>query len=122
MVVALVLGLGSCAFSGRDSEEVPAETEPRYQDAVEAMCEARSAEEEESSALFFDRAHGPLHVLADEVATEDRAATAALLEAKQEVEASLEAGSETAREDLDRLIDATVAALSVLDVEVETCA
>lgn len=123
--VGLIVAIGSFTFLSEDSDEGhAAATEPAssYQTAVDALCEARDAGAAEASDLFFDRAHGPLHVLADDVADEDRKATATLLEAKQEVEASLDAGSDTLHRDFERLIDATVSALSVADVEVEACA
>lgn len=52
---------------------------------------------------FFDSAHDPLHRLAAEVVARDRASAARLLEAKQAVERSLDEGSPSLADDLDRL-------------------
>lgn len=128
VAAGVIVAIGSFTFLTQDDREHPhaaaGEAEPGYQDAVDAMCEARAADPAEASDLFFDRAHGPLHVLADEVASEDRSASATLLEAKQRVESSLEPEADRGdlSGDLDRLIEATVAALSVRDAEVEACA
>jgi|SRR5688500_3311914 len=123
----LIVAVGGFTFLRSEGEthqhrqETGSDSE--YQDAVAALCEARDAQPDEARALFFDRAHGPLHVLADEVADQDRGTAADLLEAKQEVESMLdsEAGADLNRS-FGRLVDATVAAVGVLDVEVEACA
>lgn len=89
-----------------------------------ALCRARGAPFDEVRGAFLDEAHAPLHVLADDVASEDRGAAADLLEAKQAVESRLEqgpAGAAPLQRDLDELIDATVEALVVMDMEVEPC-
>ena len=123
----LIVAIGGFTFlkaetdGHQHTEAAPPGTD--YADAVAALCEARQAKPDEAADLFLDRAHGPLHELADEIASEDREATAELLEAKQEVEHALESPEHGAglRRDLDRLIETTVASLSLIDVEVEAC-
>ena len=123
----LIVGIGGFTFLKSETEthqHQPATgSDTDYQAAVAALCEARDAQPGEARALFFDRAHGPLHVLADDVAEEDRATAADLLEAKQQVESTLDSDqSADLGEELGRLVDATVAALTVIDVEVQACA
>lgn len=94
---------------------------------VPALCDARrSVETDPDSArdLFINSAHVPLHEIVTEVEAEDREAAADLLEAKQAVEsgfATEEVAPGRLQADLDRLVDATVAGLSSIDVEVEGC-
>lgn len=127
IAAGIVVSIGSFTFLTTDAPEHPhagaLDTERSYRDSVQALCEASRAEPDAAAALFVDRVHGPLHVLADEIASEDRAVAARLLEAKQSVESALEpeTGRARLRAELDRLIDATVAALSVVDLEVEAC-
>jgi hypothetical protein len=57
------------------------------------LCEAISSGDGElAAARFAERIHTPLHELADAAQREDRGVAAELLEAKQRVEARLEAG------------------------------
>ncbi|MEO8292175.1 MAG: hypothetical protein ABI635_03465 [Actinomycetota bacterium] len=61
-------------------------------DAVGAMCQMRrSVNRDEANALFFDRVHQTLHALAAATEVVDRIPAAGLLEAKQAVEADLQA-------------------------------
>lgn len=59
-----------------------------------ALCEMRalvaSGDLDRAEAIFHDEIHEPLHELAEELATSDRGASAALLVAKARVEADLE--------------------------------
>jgi hypothetical protein len=58
--------------------------------AVSALCElAGETDPAAANALFQDRAHQTLHAVAAEAERVDRAASAALLETKQRVEADL---------------------------------
>lgn len=94
-----------------------------YGDMMVALCEARELPPTQAGELFLDRAHGPLHLLADELATEDRAAAGELLEAKQNVEHALEGSAHegSLRESMEGLAQVTAASLTTLDVEVEAC-
>lgn len=130
VAVGLVIAIGSFAFFKRDSSVSPPQDRHdvvSYPAAVEGLCEARRVAEddpERAHDLFFDEAHATLHVLADEVADHDRAAAAALLEAKQKAESRSsgpQTSGETLRKDLDVLVDATVAASKAVDVEVGGC-
>lgn len=125
VVGGLVLGAGAFTFLRSEADaHAPGPASAPYQDVVFALCEAHDAQPNEARALFADRVHGPLHELADRVAEQDRDAAARLLEAKQQVEFVLDdplAGPEVVRRDLDRLIDSTVAALAVIEVEVDGC-
>lgn len=130
-LVAVLIAIGSFMFLNRDDRVAPADDRHDvvgYPAAVEGLCEAsRVAEDDPERAhdLFFDESHATLHVLADEVAGRDRAAAAALLEAKERAESTLsspEVSGETLRRDLDALAEATIAASRAVDVEVEPCA
>lgn len=132
VTVGLALTIGTFAFLNTDGDRVPPEDDRHdvdsYPAAVQGLCEAsRVAEDDPERAhdLFFDEAHATLHVLADEVAERDRAAAAALLEAKERAESTLsseDVSSEELRTDLDALVDATIAATRAVDVEVDRCA
>lgn len=132
VTVAVAIAIGTLTFLNRESDRVAPEDDRHevvgYPAALEGLCEAnRVAEDapERAHDLFFDEAHATLHVLADEVSERDRAAAAALLEAKERAESALsseDVSSEELRRDLDALVDATIAATRAVDVEVEPCA
>lgn len=96
-------------------------------DVLDPLCRARdraTADADEARRIFLDEAHGPLHVLADEVAARDRAAAADLLETKQAVESRLEdlpLDEALLARDLESLIEATVHALAVVEAESAGC-
>lgn len=98
-----------------------------YGGIVASLCRARDnarTDSGDSRRIFLDEVHAPLHELADEIATTDRAAAAELLQAKQAVEADLEEEPIFTRDlkrDLEELIDATIAASTALGEEVGTC-
>ena len=133
MVVAVLVGAGLLvlgAFVLLRAPEDPSDASTAgegFAHVVPALCRARdnaATDTGDSRRIFLDEAHAPLHVLADEVATTDRAAAADLLEAKQAVEADLEEEAIVTGElerDLEALIDATIAASTALGVEVGTC-
>jgi hypothetical protein len=84
--------------------------------AASGLCEATAKAEMGDTAggeeVFFDVVHQPLHDLADATAEVDRAAAARLLEAKQAVEAGLDAGQPDMGEAFQALVVATDAALA----------
>jgi hypothetical protein len=92
---------------------------------VEALCEASDEAARDAEAarrIFFDRAHDPLHDIAAAAEKVDRSSAARLLEAKQAVEADLEAtAAPELTSDLGRLIVATRDALEDLSVSTEGC-
>ncbi len=127
------IGLGVAGFvsargaaDGHDDERAAAAVVD-YQETVDALCEERAgvaANGEASGAAFLDRAHAGIHEIASRTEGEDRAAAARLLEAKGAFESDLRDGDVKQRDverDLNELIAAMVAALSVLDEEVEPC-
>ncbi len=91
-----------------------------------ALCDAAAAPDVDTAREAFDvRAHQPLHELADELATVDRAAAAALLQSKFAVESAI-AGQDpaplpilTAR--LETLIESTREGLRALDRPAPAC-
>ena len=122
-------GAGMTVLDGDDHDGEGSKVAPTssYVGTVTGLCEAgrlAPSRPEEAAALFQDQAHVDLHDLAAEVEESDRAAAAALLEAKQAVEADIEADQpdgERLEQDLDELLDAAVAGLRELDVEAPTC-
>ena len=137
VVVALVLSASSCRDSREGSEGsgptivLAGESAPvpvsRLTGAVEGLCTAvgqapdgrRAAE-----ATFFDESHATLHVVARALEDVDRPAAAALLEAKQRVEADFSGGLASGgrvADDLRLLVDATRAGLARLEVQAPAC-
>lgn len=93
-------------------------------EAVGAVCELRGVtDRDEANALFFDRAHQTLHVLAAATEVVDRVPAAGLLEAKQAVEADLQADAlpGTFAADVAGLLDAVRRALRTVDLPTPAC-
>lgn len=93
-------------------------------DAVGAMCQMRrSLNRDEANALFFDRVHQTLHVLAAATQVVDRIPAAGLLEAKQAVEADLQAETmpQSFSADVADLLGATRDALATVDLPDPGC-
>jgi hypothetical protein len=79
-------------------------------EAVLGLCDlAVMSDAREARAMFLDRSHATLHVIAAAAVAEDRASATALLEAKQRVEAALARNTlpPRFRRDVETLIDAT---------------
>ena len=97
----------------------------RLRGVVDALCEAKDEAQRDPDAartIFFDRAHGPLHEIAAAAEEVHRSSAGRVLEAKQAVEADLEAmAAPELASDLARLIAATRSALSQLSVSVPEC-
>jgi hypothetical protein len=87
---ALMVAGAGCASNAVRSQS-PAEI--RLQEAVQGLCRAEALAREGdvpgARAAFVNRSHTYLHELAADVTDRDPAAAAALLEAKQRVEAAL---------------------------------
>ena len=122
-LVALAL-LVACGGDG-DEDGDGAETD-RFWDAAVAICTARDqagADVKAARTTFYDRSHDALHDISRALDPVDRAASGRLLEAKQQVEAGLDASPPAA--DLvagfQRLADVTRAGLAQLDVDVPPC-
>lgn len=93
-------------------------------EAVDAMCELGGiTDRDEANALFFDRAHQTLHVLAAATEVVDRVPAAGLLEAKQTVEEDLQAEAlpKVFSADVADLLDATRRALRTVDLPAPAC-
>ncbi len=111
-IAVITFGLGA----GCSSQGASDTTSDPFAAAASGLCEATQRADDPGQArrVFFDTVHQPLHELADQAATVDRGAAAALLEAKQGVEAAFDDGTGLARA-LDRLVGASDTALAVLD-------
>jgi hypothetical protein len=99
-------------------------TEQAGTEAIAALCELRGATDRDTAnALFFDRAHSTLHVLAAATEPVDRVPAAGLLEAKQVVEADLQADTlpESFAGDVADLLEATRGALEAVDLPAPGC-
>jgi len=112
ILAAVVMSTVACGSTTDTSA-----TEDPFANARVGLCQAAAVSDRpaEARAVFFDSVHEPLHELADETAARDRVAAGTLLEAKQRVEADFASDDTALPEDLDRLVDATDAALSALD-------
>ena len=89
-----------------------------------ALCDLRATTDRDpANALFFDRAHQTLHVLAAATETVDRVPAAGVLEAKQTVEADLQADAlpEAFPDDVRGLLETTRTALETLDLPAPAC-
>jgi hypothetical protein len=93
-------------------------------EAVHGLCELGSATDHaEAEAIFLDRSHETLHVIAAATEERDRGAAADLLEAKQRVEADL-AGADLPPDfaaNVMELIEATRAALEAIGLDAPAC-
>jgi hypothetical protein len=136
VVLALALTAGSCRSETAGGPAEPGTTvvlagEPvpvsRLTAAVDGLCTAlrqAPANPKAAEATFFDESHATLHVVARALEDVDRPAAAALLEAKQQVEADFSAGLASGgrvSDDLRRLVDATRAGLTRLEVPTQAC-
>lgn len=129
-ITGLTVASVACSSSPNDNPatmEIRGERVPvtQLRGVVEALCEAQdeaARDPEEARTVFFDRAHDSLHDIAAAAEEVDRASAARLLEAKQAVEADLEAtAAPELASDLGRLIGATRGALRDLSVSTEGC-
>lgn len=92
MVLPVLVFAGAGCASRADRPGSPVEA--RLRQAAQGLCDAealaRSGQLEAARAMFFDRSHGFLHELAAMATDRDPQTAAALLEAKQRLEAALE--------------------------------
>jgi len=137
MATALALAASACSGSGSSrgsrptgnaSPGVTATTVPTplLVVAVESLCLARSQAGTDPKSVreaFYDRAHEPLHTLARTLEPLDRPLAARLLEAKESVEADVNAQPPPPglSADLDHLIDVTHQVLDRLSVPAIPC-
>jgi len=118
-VVATVLAL-TITSCGREGDRQPAtKSEGPWSGTIDGLCtaadQARAGETEAARTTFFDQSHDDLHRLADQAIERDRIVAAVLLEAKEKVEAGFETGSPSLAGDLETLVDATRAAVRVIE-------
>ena len=122
--VALVVALALVACGDGNGEEVGDERDA-YGTAVAGLCEAADDAGSGSAAsarqVFYDEAHQALHELAAETAETDRATAAALLEAKQSVEAGLDESAGDLADRIRSLLAATNRALAVTEHDPVRC-
>lgn len=113
-VAVLAAAAGACSdgSSGAAPPDLPVDRVTR------GLCEAAAAGDTDDAERSFGAAHDGLHEIARALQEVDRKAAAALLEAKQEVEAGFHrrAPASELGPDLDRLVTATFAGLDRLDV------
>jgi hypothetical protein len=123
LAAACLALLGAC-----DGEPAPGPTAPdaRFLRAVDGLCEAldQAGAPAEAERIFFDRSHDALHEIADAATEANREAAAALLTAKNRVEADFADTPRRAELEghLQTLIAATVDALTALGVAAPGCA
>ena len=127
VVGGIAVAAGGFTFLQPAAPEEHSDAEVAYGEMVASMCAARDAaadgDVDRAGVIFEDDVHLRLHGLADDL-TDDRATAAALLEAKQSVEADLDADAVDAEglsSDLGELISATTSALGSRDMEVDGC-
>jgi nitrous oxide reductase accessory protein NosL len=131
-VRTLVLGIVvSIVLAGCGTDEEPGSTPAAGDEAltraVRGVCKARDAVAGSiapSWRIFQDEAHDALHELARQVTEENRAAAAALLEAKQRVEVAFvkDMNANGFRKLMSELVDASNAALEELSLTPVECA
>jgi len=117
----LFLFLMAC---GDGSSGAPSDGHQEWRQAVVTLCEAALRAENDKRAaedLFMDRAHDPLHEIADAVSESDREVAARLLEGKNLVELRFEVTTGRLQDDIEELARQTDAVLETLDVEPVGC-
>lgn len=124
--LALAAGIYLAAAGGPDLSGEGEEADLRAQGTYNLLCDTRwLAETNPTGArdLFFGRVHWPLHEIADRVAGVDRTVAARFLEAKNDVEATLNRGAPVAELSaaLDSLLQWTEQALRSLGVTTPDC-
>jgi hypothetical protein len=121
-VVALALVTAACGGNGERVIPIAGERVPvaRLVDAHAALCEA-VARPAEARALFFDRAHESLHTVARALELIERDQAAALLVAKEKVEAELGGGAGDLPQDLSTLADVYRTSLRRLAIAAPPC-
>ena len=127
VTVACVLFLVGCSDAGQGpSTSGAGDSDAALIASIEGVCAARDEavrDVEAAASTFSNEAHDGVHRLADDVAAKDRDLAAEILEAKQAVEAAMDASSGTRLESaLDRLAEAGAKALVALDAGAPECA
>lgn len=130
IVLLLALLLPSCGGDTGDEPSPPtsgslgAVTKAAADEAILGLCELAGAPDRDSAdAIFLDRSHQTLHVIAAATEVVDRAAAGDLLAAKQQVEADLAASAlrDAFAAHVEALLEATRAALGVIGLDAPPC-
>ncbi|MCA1727275.1 MAG: hypothetical protein LC722_06405 [Actinobacteria bacterium] len=127
-VLLVLLVLSACDSSGdREPTTAPSQSnEDRWLSAVDGLCGALGSAQEPQTAraAFFDRSHAQLHELAAAVGERDRGAEGEILRAMSVVEEDFRAHTGPGKLEihLGTLIRATVAGLSLIEIESPGCA
>ena len=127
MIVPCAIGAAAIfVLRAVETDDAPPARPTDYARALAALCESSGLADEgdlrRANGVFLSRAHLSLHDLAAEVSSIDRSASATLLEAKAEVEATLPLDDPDAGRALDELVVATAAAIEIAtDERPPTC-
>ena len=109
-----IAALMTANLIGEDDRKVPdSPFAAVYADVCAAASAADAGDRDAAERHFVDEAHTPLHDLAEAAGTRDRAAAGRLLEAKQRVEAAVEADAPDL--ELTGLVSTTRRAVEVAD-------
>ncbi|MDQ6799125.1 MAG: hypothetical protein M3011_14105 [Actinomycetota bacterium] len=126
LVVSACSGGSRPAGSATPASSTTTAGTPRLVVAVGGLCLARSLADTDPGSVpgtFYDRSHEALHTLARTLEPIDRSLAARLLEAKESVEADVNAKPllPTVGADLDHLIDVTRQVLERLSIPAVPC-
>ncbi|MEX2459564.1 MAG: hypothetical protein WD770_11350 [Actinomycetota bacterium] len=126
LILAAAASLALFAACDGGPEPVPTDPTARWLASVDGLCEAldHAGDAEAAERAFVDRSHDALHEIAAAATEADREAAAALLTAKNRVEADFEdpPGRAELEGHLQTLIAATVDALTTLGIDAPGCA
>ena len=134
-VLVAAVGLAACGSSEEGSAlptSVPPSgslgivTERDADEAMRGLCQVRAVDASDrdgANALFYDRSHQELHVIAAAAQVRDPPAAGRLLQAMQRVEADLRGARlpATFGEDVEALIVASANALAAIGLPSPTC-
>jgi hypothetical protein len=134
-VLVAAVALAACGFSGQGS--VPSAsvlpsgslgvvTQRDADVAMRGLCEVRAvdaSDRDQANALFYDRSHQELHVIAAAAEVRDAPTAGRLLQAMQRVEADLRGPRlpATFGADVEALIAASAKALAAIDLTAPSC-
>lgn len=111
-IVATALGMAALSFEQPEQEAAP-DASAVHVAICDALGQAAAGDTEAARVTFTDQAHDDLHRLAADAAEQDRSVSAALLEAKQQVEADLAQRPTRLAQDLELLAPTVRRALVV---------
>ena len=134
-VLVAAVALAACRSSGEGSVSSPSVlpsgslgvvTQRDAEDAMRGLCEVRAvdaSDRDRANALFYDRSHQELHVIAAATEVRDPPAAGRLLQAMQRVEADLKGPRlrATFGEDAEALIAASAKALAAIGLTSPSC-